>query len=385
MTVTTEKITAGGECIARLDGKVVFIPDSLPNETLDIELASQKRDYARAKIIRVIEPSPHRIRPPCAFYGACGGCNLQIAGHEYQLELKKSIAEDTFRRAGCAAPPVTVISGSPWAYRSRIQLHARDNRAGFMARNSNEIIPVDNCPVLVPRLNESLRAMLTETGTRAKTRKIFGRGNLCAAYIQDGDRCKEVVAAENTAECFMPVLGERVYFNPRGFFQSNIPLFEKLIQSLCASLNDADGNSFALDLYGGCGVLAHFLQKKFDRVVLVEENGNTSESAWKNASGAEIYAMSAKRWLAGDAARREYGAVVVDPPRKGLEKEVLEWLCASIIRELRYISCDPVTLARDSARLAASGYTFRSLELYDFYPQTNHLEMFAVFSKKYFF
>ncbi|GMO41781.1 MAG: RsmD family RNA methyltransferase [Treponemataceae bacterium] len=381
MIVTAEKITAGGDCIARLDGKIVFIPDSLPGETLDIELVEQKHDYARAKIIRILEPSPRRIEPRCAFYGVCGGCNLQIADYEYQLALKQRIAEDTFGRAGCAVPLITVISGSPWAYRSRMQMHTCGSRTGFMARNSHEIIPVNDCPILIPRLNEALHAMRNGVDAFAGARQFSRRENLCAGYIQDGGLYKEIIASENTAECFAPILGERVYFNPRGFFQSNIPLFEKLIQSLCASLNSADGNS-ALDLYSGCGVFAYFLRKKFSRVVLVEENKEAAESAWKNVPGAEIYAMSAKQWLGADAARREYGAVTADPPRKGLEKEVLEWLCtARTLGRLRYVSCNPATLARDSARLVSSGWTLRSLELYDFYPQTSHIEMLAVFQK----
>jgi 23S rRNA (uracil1939-C5)-methyltransferase len=448
LIITTEKITAGGDCIARfnaerpqtndskqtpLSGKVVFIPDSLPGETLEVELVEEKRDYARAKIIRVLKPSPHRIKPPCPLYGVCGGCNMQTADYAYQLELKKMILHDAFTRVGflCeeneniknerSLPPITVISGSPWDYRSRIQLHTKiapnDNVVtGFMARGSNDIISVNDCPAVVPRLREYLASTSLSTSASAllpvfpepvegSSRRALSRHvtekrfNLCVCYASEGGADNEIIAGDDAAagDTFMPLLDERIYFAQNGFFQSNMPLFKKLIHRVCESLEiDAEkqtngstrqqGN--ALDLYSGCGVFAHFLSKKFSAVYLVEENEAALSCARDNVSDVYAFAMSGKRWVQQKEARLTYDAVVADPPRSGLEKEVRDWLCTSTSlstgvsrpQELRYVSCDPVTLARDAVHLVAAGYRLTSLELFDFYPQTSHIETLACFT-----
>ena len=388
VVITAEKITAGGNALARLDGKIIFVPDALPGETLEIMVTEQKRDYARARVVRVLERSPHRIEPRCPLYGACGGCNVQIADYAHQLAVKESIVRDALERAGLpCAPRITVIAGAPWEYRSRIQVHtARQNQcgaaaAGFMARSSRRIIPVDACPVLVPRLN----AALASTNFAAAKKE---RVDLCACYAQYKNTCREIIASSEqivggAAAVFMLLCGERVYFDARGFFQSNIPLFESLIQSVLKSLDEehgADKFSRALDLYSGCGVFARFLQDKFSEVVLVEENEAAAMSAKKNVPRAKIYRMSAKQWLKTDAARLSYDVVIADPPRQGLEKKTRARLCELRPKKLRYVSCDAAAFARDAAQLCANGFLLDALELYDFYPQTSHVELLASFS-----
>jgi 23S rRNA (uracil1939-C5)-methyltransferase len=162
-----------------------------------------------------------------------------------------------------------------------------------------------------------------------------------------------------------------------------------MILRVCESLGiDAAGSGEsgtlqtgnALDLYSGCGVFAHFLQKKYAGVYLIEENAASLLCARDNVPYAHMSAMSGKHWTQQNAARLTYEVVVADPPRSGLEKEILAWLCDSHPRELRYVSCDPVTLARDSMRLTSAGYRITALELYDFYPQTSHIEMLACFT-----
>ncbi len=122
VTIITEKMVAGGDCIGKSDGKIIFVPDALPEEKLDIYITGQKRDYRWGRIAGIVEPSPRRIDPPCPFYGSCGGCNLQTADYPFQQELKRGIVEDAFNRAGFGKfqrlPPVTAIAGEPWEKRN---------------------------------------------------------------------------------------------------------------------------------------------------------------------------------------------------------------------------------------------------------------------------
>ena len=153
--ITTEKMVFGGDCIGKISGKTVFVPYSLPEEELEIEITRETRDYCNARIVKIITPSPHRTEPFCPHYGICGGCTLQHADPEYQTELRKSVLKDAFLREGLDVPEIKVIAGNPREYRSRFQFHD----GGLMRRMSNEIIPIDFCPCASKEIN----AYLSET------------------------------------------------------------------------------------------------------------------------------------------------------------------------------------------------------------------------------
>lgn len=124
MTIIAEKMVAGGNALGRLDGKAVFIPYALPGETLEIEITESRKDYSFARVTSVLEPSDRRVTPPCPLFGRCGGCSFQMARTDYQSELRKSILGDALSRAHVAPEKdITVVSGSPWEYRSRFQFH----------------------------------------------------------------------------------------------------------------------------------------------------------------------------------------------------------------------------------------------------------------------
>ena len=139
----------GGDCIAKIDGKTVFVPYAIPGEKLEVEIVRECRDYSVGRIMEIIEPSPHRTEPFCSHYGTCGGCNMQHISEEFQRELRASILEDAFRREGLEIPGVKVISGPSKGYRSRFQFHD----GGLMRKMSNEIIPVENCPCADGEIN----------------------------------------------------------------------------------------------------------------------------------------------------------------------------------------------------------------------------------------
>ena len=139
--VTAEKIVAGGDCLAKINGKNVFVPFAIPGEKLEIEIVKSFRDYDTAKIIRIVEPSPYRVEPSCPLYGKCGGCNMQHISPDYQVELRKQILKSSFEREGIPCPEIEVISGNDRNYRCRIQL----TDGGFNERESNKIVPLDDC------------------------------------------------------------------------------------------------------------------------------------------------------------------------------------------------------------------------------------------------
>ncbi|MDR3311879.1 MAG: TRAM domain-containing protein [Spirochaetaceae bacterium] len=352
--ITIEKIIALGDGMGHLeDGRVVFVPRSLPGERVKIRVTRGKKDFLRGEITEIMEASPHRIPPRC---GYCGGCDLQIALSDCQTKIKLDILQDTFRRAGCAIPPVETITGSPWEYRSRFQFHRRT-------------VPPD-CPAAVGAIRRMLQKHAFSSIKLARWNLFAGTGGVAAEGLGD-------------PVCEARLLDKTFRFDVGGFFQSNLPLAERMIPEVCRGLSGGE----ALDMYSGAGVFAGFLLDAFDRVTTVEQNPTSVAWAVQNLremsvlSRCTAFAQSARDWVKQNAAAR-FDAVVADPPRTGLEPETARWLCGAKIPRIRYVSCNPVTLARDAAILCGAGYRLSALRFFDFYPQTHHLELLANFDRR---
>ena len=389
----------GGDCLAKIDGKSVFIPYAVPGERLEIEIVKSFSDYDQARIVRVLEPSPHRAAPACPLYQKCGGCDMMHVESGFQTELKKKILSDLLERAGVEFPEIQVLSGEPFGYRSRFQLHD----GGMEERSSNAVVPIPACPVAVPQINEwlketpcqerpkgkgflfgsqkaepSLSFALESPAPRAQKEQVRPsqkgkkkRGNKKPASRFEGIRQDEQCPVQ------IELCGKKIFFDARGFFQSNIPLLEKAVPLVTQGL----GGKNALDLYSGAGTFSVFLADIFENVVMVEQSRLSLVYAERNLAGKkhESYGISgadfAKRSVRPLCERiGNFDAVVADPPRAGIEREALEWLCQSGVPVIKYLSCNPSTQARDLKKLQEAGYKIQDMRLLDFYPQTSHLE-----------
>ncbi|MBR4006040.1 MAG: class I SAM-dependent RNA methyltransferase [Treponema sp.] len=399
--ITTEKMVYGGDCIAKIGGKTVFVPYAIPGEKLEVEITKDARDYSEAKITRILEPSPHRIEPICPYYGICGGCNMQHISAEHQEKLRSGILRDAFTRVGITPPEIHVVSGPAFGYRSRFQIHD----GGLMQKKSNKIVPIDSCPCATKEINEYLAENTVSKRPRGRCH-IFGSEKSGASVIvaKEENRGPEAKAVnsikgkkikktalrfagtapipENT--CTVTLCGKKISFDVKGFFQSNMTVLEKAIPLITGGIK---GNS-CLDMYAGCGTFSVFLCDNFSNLTLVEHNRDALVQAEQNLCGCrhESYGLSGETWAKYHAEtciknNGGYDAVVVDPPRSGMEKEVCKWLCSSSIPRINSLSCDISTHARDASFLIKAGYKMESLYLLDFYPQTSHIESLAVFSK----
>lgn len=403
-TIITDKIAFGGNCLSKIGGKNVFVPFAVPGEKLEVEITQEKRDYSTAKIVNILEASPFRVKPVCPLYEKCGGCNMMHIEPEHQKILRKEILKDCLSRNGIsvAADSIEVVSGSPLNYRCRFQL----NDGGFYERNSNRPIYADNCFCASPEINEWLAE--TSAAERPKGRcHVFGCGNVVSA---GGDEFRKVaVSAEEEKSSTdyallkkknknirqvkkrysgttlsekdivkVKILDKEISFDVKGFFQSNIEVLEKSVEAIC---NGLSGN-LVLDMYAGCGTFSVFLAEHFNELTLVEHNRDALVFAEKNLSGIkhQSIGLSGAKWAESNF-NASFDAVVVDPPRSGMEKEVLDWLCKSEVPQIRSVSCDPATHARDLSALIKSGYILKKLYLLDFYPNTSHIESLAVLEK----
>lgn len=391
--IITDNFVFGGKCIGKIQGKTVFVPYSVPGETLEIEIIKEHRDFDEARITRIIEPSPHRAKPVCPLYGKCGGCNMMHIGTEHQKTLRKQIMKELFESEKVLLPEIQTISADDFGYRSRIQL----NDGGFSERKTNSIVPVENCPVADGIINEWLKE--NPFPSRPKGRcQIFAHRNLKEKIIVSKNEEKKdsgmfsslnaeqkkknrnikqsrriykgtVISEENEAN--ISIAGKEISFDARGFFQSNINVLEKSVREICEGLS---GES-CLDMYSGCGTFSVFLAERFEKLTLVEHNRDSLVYAEKNLSGKNhiSFGLGGAKWVQTNPSER-FDAAVIDPPRSGMEKEVLDYFCSSGIPKIRYVSCNPSTQARDISRLLKNGYRIKKAFLLDFYPNTSHIE-----------
>ncbi len=404
MTIITDKMTFGGKSLGKIDGKNIFIPYAIPGEKLEITITENNKDYDNAEIVNILEPSPHRVEPPCRYYGKCGGCNMMHIDTEYQKELRKNVLTDIFRQNGIDISSKTqIISGPDFNYRSRFQL----NDGGLSQRKSNVVIKIDECLCAEKKVNDYLASTSSNPSERPSGRchlfgSSFSQDDLkiaCEESKSDntkkitggGQKNKKLKLKENhyfsgtvsSPENTMSVEfgGHKFSFDVRGFFQSNLFVFEKVCRLIT---NLLPGGKNILDMYSGCGSISSFLTEKYENVVLVEHNRDALVFAEQNMAGTKhvSYGLSGAAWVKNCAAALPaFDACTIDPPRSGMEKEVCQWLCNSNIPLIVSLSCDPSTHARDCARLIKAGYNLKQMYLLDFYPNTSHIESLAVLEK----
>lgn len=372
ISLIIEKLVPGGEGLARHEGRVVFIPGVLPGEEVTVEITEAKKDFARARLVDIVKPSPDRVTPACPVAGACGGCDWLHIDPAAQARQKVELVRDSLRRmAGFDWPNLEIETGSPFGYRNRIQAHTDGSGAlGFLERGGHGFIPVTACPVA----HASLQPLLAG-GTRSRQQNRFlAFGYTDAAGAPRLDREDK----NPNAEIELTILDKKIRFPLKGFFQSNVEMMERIIPYAVEGL----AGKVALDLYAGVGLFGAFLKDRFERLVCVEFNRGALRYAKQNVAGDdnEFLAEPVEKVVelrGNPLAQERADAAVIDPPREGLDKAVRAWLRDKPVEKLVYVSCNPVTLARDLKDLLAGPYALTDLKLFDFYPQTSHIEAVA--------
>ena len=404
----------GGAFLARVEGKAVFVPLTLPSEQVRIRIAQDKRGYSTAEPEEILTPSPHRIAPHCPHFGACGGCHYQHTGYEAQLAFKQSILRETLERAGVQPPEeISVLAANPWAYRNRIRL-AFDSQgnAGYRGRNSHVVIPIRECPIAAPLLvqtalasAETIRALPWSSApteisffSNADESALLASASTSSRdpgrFVQWARALAERIPALMGAELIaqapagkqMRTIAEWTWGSPsltyraagfdyrvdRGaFFQVNRWLVDALVDRVTAG----QSGKLAWDLFSGVGLFARKLTGSFERVIAVESASASKAAVEHNLQGTTGEAIHAETLaFLRRRSKEKPDLVVADPPRAGLGPEIATLLAEIAAPKLVYVSCDPATLARDLRPLIASGYQIHSLTLADLFPQTFHLE-----------
>jgi 23S rRNA (uracil1939-C5)-methyltransferase len=384
--VTVEKLVYGGDGLGRVEGRVVLAPYVLPGERIRAEAAQEKPGLVRARLLEVLEAAPGRVPPPCAYFGRCGGCHYQHAPYELQLAAKRAILVEELQRLGKIEPPaeIEVIAGEPWGYRNRALFHIEGRRLGYRKARSHKLCAIDGCPISSPKVNETIGAlneMLRDSRWPLFLRslEIFTDEEQVQLNVVDTDR---PVARRFFDWCAEKISGlvpgaldyrGRYRVGANSFFQVNRFLEDRLV---AAAVAGAQGET-ALDLYAGVGLFAMALAETFHEVTAVEAGSTAVHDLQFNAERAGLANLRAERNTTEaylETLERAPDCVLLDPPRVGLGKAVVQRLSELRPPNVILVSCDPATLARDLAGLLAAGYQIERMSLVDLFPQTYHLE-----------
>jgi 23S rRNA (uracil1939-C5)-methyltransferase len=432
VTLQIDSLAYGGDSIARAeDGRCVFVPGGCPGDTVMAEITEDHAKYLRARIVEILEPSPERRKPPCPYFGECGGCQWQHVSHGAQVAAKRQSVVDALARiGGVSEPPVAdvLIGGQGYGYRNRIELTAdTDARGGLVlgmaAFGTKRIVPIEKCLLLPEKVRAYPKALagalrfLSRGGSlgllRVAIRAASGTSDIEVDLWAEPGPFPRAAALTTLASAArfetltrvlvrgdvksrdisnVEVLAGRGYLRERlgefefkisapSFFQVNTKVAEAMT-SLVVAECEADGSDRVLDVYAGVGTFSLPLSDVAGEVVALESYGPAVRDLRRNleSAGADVDIAP------GDAERvlPELGladVVVVDPPRVGLAEKVTDALAATGARRIVYVSCDPATLARDVKRLAATGYTLTRATPVDLFPQTYHVETVAVLDR----
>jgi tRNA/tmRNA/rRNA uracil-C5-methylase (TrmA/RlmC/RlmD family) len=363
INLTIHDLAFGGEGVGRIDEFVVFVPFVITGETVEAEITEVKKNFARAKLLRVVTASPERVAPECRYFGACGGCQYQHIGYAAQLRFKHKQVADLFERVGKISRDVVapvLPCPSPYGYRNRIMIRSQWNgpakklEIGFIRTDNKFVEDIEECKIAEPALNEQITHVRANPPPKGGIKVVLR------------------VQPEN-------------WEVPRdSFFQNNFFLLPKLVETVREFLQ-AGGARHLIDLYCGvgffgieaAGVVDSFVGVEYDQLAIAAARQNAASRKINNGEfvAAKVEAILPELLQKFSADKT---AVILDPPRKGCWPETLELLRQTRPAQVVYVSCHPATMARDLNILCADGvFELARVQPLDMFPQTQHVECVA--------
>lgn len=440
LIVDIEGFSNLGYGIAKNDGLVIFVENACPKDKVKIKLTKVNKNYAHAIVKEIIEPSPHRIEPICAMQKICGSCQMGFIDYDYQLELKRQIVEDAIHKIGGIniEIPMPIPSPQTKGYRHKIQYPIAQTKvskrllAGYYKSRSHEIVNIKHCPIqpavcdeiiefvrnkafdygisgyneknhsgdlrhVVIRVSSSLDKILvilvvnsTKTFERLKD---FAEAlheefkNVTGVCVNFNSKITNVIMGQNS-ECLFgkDVIKERIIdktfrIGPSTFFQVNPKSAENIFIYIKDYIKTNFENPMVLDAYAGVTSIGICVSDICKKVVSVEENKEATELAREIAeknevTNVEIHNMDALKYF--EKEKRKFDVTIVDPPRKGCTEQSLDEVLRLTKGKIIYVSCNPATLARDLKYLTAKGCTVESIQPFDMFCHTYHIENVAI-------
>jgi 23S rRNA (uracil1939-C5)-methyltransferase len=423
MLLKIEKLVYGGDGLGRLPGdehgpgKTVFVPFSIDGEQVETQVIEQKPGFARARMERVIDPSPDRVEPGCSYFLQCGGCQYQHANYARQLKIKSAILLETLKRSAKIELPCDLqIHSSPeWNYRNRTRLKVQATpkfALGYYKFRSHELLPIEQCPISSHLINRAITTvwvagragafpaeireielfadhaderLLVEVYCEPRPPKTHAQSiatsvgqilpNAIGVTVFERPPANQLIESKRLAGFEESALvyetrSARYRVSAGAFFQVNRFLIDELISIVT---HGASGK-LALDLYAGVGLFSTVLARSFAQVIAVESSQTSLADLRHNAPPEVKAVLATTEQYPGQAFGLRPDLIVVDPPRAGLGESVIRSVAKFEAPKITYVSCDPSTMARDLRLMTGLGYRITDAHLVDLFPQTFHIE-----------
>lgn len=357
-----------GRGIGRINNKIVFIPNTIPGEIVEIKIIKEKKKYMEGQVKSFIQKSKDRIENLCPYYPSCGGCQLLHLPYQQQLIYKQKKLQNIFSRYGLNNIIINEIIGSPqkFHYRNKVTFHIQNNQLGYYLNNSNKIIPINECLLLNETINQNITKL-----PKNNNQIIVRSNNKEITYQQD----KKIIHT---------IVDYKFLVSIKSFFQINDYVTPLLYNQIKKYLNPKKSDVI-LDLYCGTGTIGIYISKDVREVVGIEVNAQAIEDAKTNA---QLNNIKNIKFICGDAGtesnklKNKFDSIIVDPPRAGLNKNTIDAIINFKPNKLVYVSCDPMTLVRD-LNILKKYYNIIEVTPFDMFPNTYHVESVSLLTLKW--
>lgn len=363
MLVRIDGLDHNGKGIVRVGNKVTFVDGALPGELVDIIIDKEYKKFNVGKVVKIIEKSDKRVSAKCPYYGVCGGCEIMHMSYDFQVDFKRDKVVNILKKyAKIEVNPLVFKSINCFNYRNKITLHNRNNNLGYMKRNSNDIVSIKECYLALPSINSYLKK------------------------IKDYESKELVLRANEKGDVISNIDDNFLLININDFiFQIDINSFFQVNNYICSSIFDFISENLStcencLDLYSGVGTLSILASKKVNKVYAIEINENSYKNALKNL---ELNNINNVEFILGDVSEKislidcSVDVIITDPPRSGMDEVTIKAIQSFKPGKVIYVSCNPMTLARD-LNVLLSDYVVDKVAVFDMFPNTSHTECICV-------
>jgi 23S rRNA (uracil1939-C5)-methyltransferase len=385
-----ESVAFGGAGVARVQGMVVFVPYTVTNDEAEVEIVEIRKKFAIGKIKRITIPSEYRTEPLCPYFGRCGGCQIQHISYNHQLEIKQRQVRELFERLGkFVSLPLLDIIPSPrrFNYRGKADYHVRSEGGkvlgvGFMHATDGQVVDIERCEIVEESINRSY-ALFRET-------LFHGGGDLHSERqtiwsSSDGEDLPEVRDGAHVTSFVTRSVKDRCLVVPTGgFFQINASLVSALVDQVL-SFAALSGSETVVDGYCGVGLFSLFMAPFARSIAGIEIHSESISCAQHNLKEAGLLNAVFFSGEIGSILKHRFvkrgmtaDVVVLDPPRNGCSRDVLDAIKKIKAKKIIYISCNPSTQVRDIRYLTDGGFSLQCLQPLDMFPQTGHIEVIAL-------
>lgn len=396
--------------VTKIDNMVSFVENGLPGDEGEVEITELKKNYARGKMISFTTLSGERQEAPCPYFDECGGCDLQHQKYAYQLVFKEHKVKTALERIG-GFKDVSIneiVFGEQFYYRNKITLKVKGDKLGLYKHNTNDIIDIESCLISNKKINEAIgvmRLFIKQYNENTFDSIVIRYSNKLMISVDGSDDLLETELVD-----FLPskienlqslILNGKTIFgddyieekiddltfklSPKSFYQVNNSVMKKLYNKTIEYVSSIENNTI-LDLYCGIGTITSLLSSHADKVIGIEVVDAAIVNAEENLLTNNIENVTFLKGKVGDAIKSlmevTIDTVVIDPPRIGVEKWTLDSIIKISPKQIIYVSCNPVTLARDLKILCSAGYKLVEVTPFDMFPQTSHVECVVKIQKE---